>query len=89
MARCNNKLEKYNKNSKYFDKTKSTKKSRNIKLYGISNSKWLFNDVRIITWNDDGGEKKNGYWWTKKVIGKKSIKAILKKSSSQLKEGFN
>ena len=49
----------------------------------------MFNDVRIITWNDDGREKKTGYWGNKKVIDKKSIKSFSKKSGGQLKEGFN
>ena len=89
MARCNNKLEKYNKNSKYFDKTKSTKKSRNIKFYGVLNIEWMLNDVWITTRNDDGREKKIGHRRDKKVADKKSIKSFLKKSGGQLKEGFN
>ena len=45
MVRCYNKLENNNKNCKYFNKTKNTKKSRNIKFYGVLNIEWMFNDV--------------------------------------------
>ena len=43
----------------------------------------------VIAWNDDRGEKKNGHWWTKKIIDKKSTKKISKKSGGQFKEGIN
>ena len=89
MVRCDNKLEKYNKNSEHFNKSQNSKKSRNFKFYDIPNLKRMYNDVRISSWNDDGGEEKNGYWRTKKITDKKSTKKILKKSGGQLKEGFN
>ena len=45
MVRCYTKLENNNKNSKYINKTKNLKKSRNIQLHGVLNIKWMFNDV--------------------------------------------
>ena len=55
MVRRHIKLENYNKNSKYINKTKNPKKSRNFKFYGVSNIKRMSHDVRIATRNGDGG----------------------------------